>query len=120
MNFFLGNLCLPLIFISLAVEAKGENAILECMDTKGRDNKFIIFKENLKVQSYLDKGGPIGSYRETPTEYFFSFPQTAERSEALAKFNRNTGTLEFETGKLPYLSILWTANCIEIPHTKRF
>ena len=118
MNYLGGRFLLPLILICLVVEAKASDVMLQCMDAKGREKKFLIFKENEKVQLYLDNGGPTGSYRETSTDYLFSFPKTATRSEAVVKFNRYTGMMEFETGKPPYLSILWTANCSEISQTK--
>ena len=44
----------------------------------------------------------------------FKFPKSDKRSEASVKVDKNSGMMEFETGNLPYLSILWTANCSEI------
>ena len=120
MNYLGRKLLLPLILICLVVEANASDVILQCMDAKGTEIKFLIFKDNEKVQFYMENGGPIGTYRETSTDYLFNFPKTAKRSEALVKFNRYTGMMEFETGKPPYLSIIWTANCSEIPQTNKF
>ena len=120
MNYLSKRLFLSLILICLVVEVKASDVMLQCMDAKGAEKRFLIFKENQKVQLYLDNGGSFGSYRETTTDYLFTFPKTATRSEAVAKFNRNSGMMEFETGKPPYLSILWTANCSENPHTNKF
>ena len=113
-------LFLTLILICLADEVKASDVLLQCMDAKGVEKIFVIFKDTEKVQFSSANGRPIGAFRETSTEYFFTFPKTATRSEAMVKFNRYTGMVEFETGKPPFLSILWTANCSEIPHIKKF
>ena len=120
MHYLNRRIFLPLILICLVVEANASDVMLQCMDAKGMEKRFLIFKANQKVKLYLDNGGSFGSYRETTTNYLFTFPKTATRSEAEAKFNRNSGMMEFETGKPPYLSILWTANCSENPHANKF
>ena len=84
------------------------------MDATGVEKSFLIYKETKKVQFSSINGGTLGSFRETATEYFFKFPKSDNRSEASVKVDKNSGMMEFETGNLPYLSILWTANCSEI------
>ena len=120
MHYLNRRIFLPLILICLVVEANASDVMLQCMDAKGVEKRFLIFKENQKVQLYLDNGESFGSYRETTNEYIFSFPKTANRSKALVKFDRYTGMLEFETGTPPYLTILWTANCSVLSDFEKF
>ena len=57
-----------------AAKAKTNDVMLDCMDAKGVEKIFVIFKDTQKVQFSSANGGLIGSYRETSTEYFFTFP----------------------------------------------
>ena len=101
-------------FSSFAYEAIAQELKLQCMDATGTEKSFLIFKETKKVQFSSINGRTLGSFRETSTEYLFKFPKSDKRSEASVKVDKNSGMMEFETGNLPYLSILWTANCSEI------
>ena len=101
-------------FSSFTFEGVAQEVKLQCMDATGTEKSFLIFKETKKVQSSSIDAGTLGSFRETSTEYLFKFPKSDNRSEASVKVDKNTGMMEFETGNLPYLSILWTANCSEI------
>ena len=101
-------------FSSFVFESVAEEVMLQCMDATGNEKSFLLFK-NLKIVEFSsNKVRKIGSFSETLTEYLFKFPKTDNSSEALAKINKFSGMMEFETGSLPYLSILWTANCTEI------
>ena len=101
-------------FSSFAYEAIAQELKLQCMDATGNEKIFLIFKEKKRVQFSSINGGTLGRFRETSTEYLFKFPKSDKRSEASVKVDKNSGMMEFETGNLPYLSILWTANCSEI------
>jgi hypothetical protein len=101
-------------FSSFAFEGVAQELILQCMDATGTEKSFLIFKETKKVQFSSINGGTLGSFRETSTEYLFTFPKSDKRSEASVKVDKKSGMMEFETGNVPYLSILWTANCSEI------
>ena len=101
-------------FSSFAFEGVAQEVKRQCMDATGTEKSFLIFKETKKVQFSSINGGTLGSFRETSTEYLFKFPKSDKRSEASVKVDKNSGMMEFETGNLPYLSILWTANCSEI------
>ena len=101
-------------FLSFAFKSVAQEVKLQCMDATGTEKSFLIFKETNKVQFSSINGGTLGSFRETSTEYLFKFPKSDKRSEASVKVDKKSGMIEFETGNLPYLSILWTANCSEI------
>ena len=101
------------VFLSFAFESVAQEVMLQCMDATGTEKSFLIFKETNKVQFSSINGGMLGSFRETSTEYLFKFPKADKRSEASVKVDKYSGMMEFETGNLPYLSILWTANCSE-------
>ena len=102
-----------LFFLSFVLEGVAQEVMLQCMDATGTERSFFIFKEIKKVEFYSINGGIHGSFRETSSEYLFKFPKSDRRTEASVKVNKYTGMMEFETGNLPYLSILWTANCSE-------
>jgi len=99
--------------ISFVFEGVAQEVMLHCMDATGTERSFLIFKETKKVQFSSINGGMLGGFRETSTEYLFKFPKSDKRSEASVKVDKYSGMMEFETGNLPYLSILWTANCSE-------
>ena len=86
------------------------------MDATGVEKRFLIFKKVKMVEFFSINGATLGSFRETSTQYFFKFPKSDNRSEASVKVIKNTGMIEFQTGKFPYFSILWTANCSEIAY----
>ena len=124
-GFYIGNpinLELPLmrsIYISVFVflfnvpECLATEVLLQCMDATGTEKEFLILKDSKNVK-FLSKNGEVwGSYEETPEEFNLTFPRTPDRSAARVKMNRNNGMIEFETGRLPHLSIIWTANCSE-------
>jgi len=100
--------------LSFVFEGVAQEVKLQCMDAMGVEKNFLISKETKRVQFSSINGGTLGTFRETATEYLFKFPKSDNRSEASVKVDKNSGMIEFETGNLPYLSILWTANCSEI------
>ena len=100
--------------LSFVFEVVAQEVKLQCMDAMGVEKNFLIYKETKRVHFSSINGGTLGSFRETATEYLFKFPKSDKRSEASVKVDKITGMIEFETGNLPYLSILWTANCSEI------
>ena len=103
-----------LVFFLFMLKSSAAEVLLQCLDAMGTEKNFLIFKDRKMVQFTSVNGKIWGEYKETPSEYFFKFPRADTRSEAMVKINRNNGMMEFETGKIPYLSILWTANCTEL------
>ena len=102
------------IFLFHVFECLAAEVLLKCMDAKGIEKEFLIVKDLKTVTFFGKTGGVLGSFEETSQEYYFKFPETTRRSAAKVKINRNNGMIEFETGKLPHLSIIWTANCSEL------
>lgn len=99
------------ILLHSPVQCLAEELLLKCMDATGQKKYFSISKSTQKVNFLSYKGPIIGDFRKTPAHYIFSFPKSKTQASAFAKFSRSDGTIEFETMKAPYLSILWTANC---------
>ena len=102
------------LFLFNAGECLATEVLLKCMDAKGIEKEFLILKDARTVTFFGKNGEILGSFEETSQKYYFKFPETTMRSAAKVKINRKNGMIEFETGKLPHLSILWTANCSEL------
>jgi hypothetical protein len=97
----------------MLLKSSTAEVLLQCLDAMGTEKNFLIFKDRNIVLFSSASGKVWGEYLETPSKYLFKFPKAETRSAAMVKINRNNGMMEFETGKLPHLSILWTANCTE-------